>query len=373
VADKRSEQDESEDVPNGAQAVPDATGGRRRVNVHGMQAGRLDDQQRDEMPRMVVTRRRALLFAAFILVSLALLYFVVPQLSGVKHTWDRLDDADPWWLAFAVVMEILSMASYVALFQGIHIPPGSPITYRETYLITMASLAATRLFAAGGAGGVALTAWALRRSGMLRREVAERMIAFLVLLYGTYMAAMVICGAGLAIGLFPGSRPFVVTVVPAILGAVAIAVFSAIALLPDDLDRRLENVAPGHRRAGRLIRRLATGPASLSGGVRFAIYKLRHPDLAMLGTLAWWALNIAVLYGAFRAFGPSPPVAVLVQAYFVGLLANLLPLPGGIGGVDGGMIGAFVAFGVSGSLALVAVLVYRLFAFWLPSIPGAVA
>jgi putative heme transporter len=64
---------------------------------------------------------------------------------------------------------------------------------------------------------------------------------------------------------------------------------------------------------------------------------------------------------------------VLVQAYFVGLLANLLPLPGGIGGVDGGMIGAFAAFGVSVELAVPAVLVYRLFAFWLPSIPGAVA
>jgi uncharacterized protein (TIRG00374 family) len=64
---------------------------------------------------------------------------------------------------------------------------------------------------------------------------------------------------------------------------------------------------------------------------------------------------------------------VLLQAYVVGLLANLLPLPGGIGGVDGGMIGALVAFGVSGSLALIAVLVYRLFAFWLPTIPGAIA
>jgi Lysylphosphatidylglycerol synthase TM region len=80
-----------------------------------------------------------------------------------------------------------------------------------------------------------------------------------------------------------------------------------------------------------------------------------------------------VLYATFRAFGEAPPVAVLVQAYFVGMLANLLPLPGGIGGVDGGMIGALVAFGVGGGLALIAVLVYRLLAFWLPSIPGVIA
>ena len=93
----------------------------------------------------------------------------------------------------------------------------------------------------------------------------------------------------------------------------------------------------------------------------------------MIGTVSWWGFNIAVLYAAFRAFGKAPPVAVLIQAYFVGMLANLLPLPGGIGGVDGGMIGALVAFHVSASLALIAVLVYRLFAFWLPTIPGAIA
>jgi uncharacterized protein (TIRG00374 family) len=93
----------------------------------------------------------------------------------------------------------------------------------------------------------------------------------------------------------------------------------------------------------------------------------------MIGTVGWWAFNIAVLYAAFRAFGSPPPLAVLIQAYFVGMLANLLPLPGGIGGVDGGMIGALVAFGVSGSLALVAVLVYRFFAFWLPTLPGTIA
>ncbi len=55
------------------------------------------------------------------------------------------------------------------------------------------------------------------------------------------------------------------------------------------------------------------------------------------------------------------------------MLGNLLPLPGGVGGVDGGMIGAFIAFGVDDGLAVVAVLTYRVIAFWLPTIPGAIA
>jgi uncharacterized protein (TIRG00374 family) len=327
----------------------------------------------EEMPRTSVTRRRGLLFAAFVLAALAFLYFVLPQLGGFQHTWNRLQAGNSWWIAVAVVMEVLSIASYIAIFQGVAVPPGSPITWRESYEITMAGLAATRLFAAGGAGGVALTAWALRRSGMPRREVAERMIAFLVLLYGVYMIAMVVCGIGLYVGLFPGAAPFALTIGPAIFGCVVILGFLAFAFVPADFRPRLGALTPRHRRVALWVERLATSPAYLSGGIHLAWRKLCRPDWAMIGTVSWWAFNIGILYAAFRAFGTPPPVAVLIQAYFVGLLGNLLPLPGGIGGVDGGMIGALVGFGVSGSLALIAVLVYRLFAFWLPTIPGAIA
>jgi Lysylphosphatidylglycerol synthase TM region len=61
------------------------------------------------------------------------------------------------------------------------------------------------------------------------------------------------------------------------------------------------------------------------------------------------------------------------MGYYVGTLANTLPLPGGIGGVEGGMIGAFVAFGMSGPLAVLAVLAYRTISYWLPTVPGVVA
>lgn len=346
----------------------------------------------EELLRVRLTRRRMLAFATFVLAALAFLYFVLPQVGGVQKTWDRLNEGDAWWIAVAVAVEVVSMASYIAIFQGVHVPPGSSIRWRHSYQITMAGLAATRLFAAGGAGGVAVTAWSLRRAGMASREVAQRMIAFLVLLYGVYMAALVVCGVGLYTGLFPGPHPFAITVVPAIVGVVGLAAIVALAFVPNDLEERLarvqerrqaqsipreEAVRRGKRALGdrlvRWARRFAAGPASASGGARFAMQKLRHPEWALLGVIAWWGFNVAVLYATFRAFGEAPPVAVLVQAYFVGMLANLLPLPGGIGGVDGGMIGALVAFGVGGALALVAVLVYRLLAFWLPSIPGVIA
>jgi uncharacterized protein (TIRG00374 family) len=327
----------------------------------------------EAMPKLQMTRDRALLLGLFVVSAIAFLYFVLPELSGVKNTWDRLDQGDPWWIAAALAFQVAAMGSYVLLFQGVHVPPGSPITYRESYLITMAGLAATRLFAAGGAGGVALTAWALRRSGMPRREVAERMIAFLVLLYGVYMLALAVGGFGLYFGIFDGPDTFALTILPAGLAVAAILIMLAVGLVPGDLERRLDRFNPSNERVAKLMRRLATVPASLSGGVRFALASARRPDAAMIGTLTWWVFNIAVLYAAFRAFGDAPPIAVLVMGYFVGLLGNLLPLPGGIGGVDGGMIGAFAAFGVDPGLALVAVLMYRLFAFWLPTIPGGIA
>jgi uncharacterized protein (TIRG00374 family) len=340
----------------------------RDVNASGAEA---DDDE--EMPKMGITRDRALLFALFVVSAIAFLYFVLPQLGDVKETWGRLDEGDPYWLAVAFGFQLAATGSYIAVFQGVHVPPGYPIRFRESYQITMAGLAATRLFAAGGAGGVALTAWALRRSGMPRREVAERMIAFLVLTYAVYMLALIVCGFGLRWGVFPGEAPWGLTVVPAYIALAAIALFLLIAFLPADLSRRLAALRPASSRAGRVLRLAASGPERLGGGTRFALHLVRHPDWALLGTLGWWGFNIAVLWASLKAFGHAPPAAVVIQAYFVGLLANLLPLPGGIGGVDGGMIGALIAFGVDSGLAVVAVLVYRGFAFWLPTLPGAIA
>src|SRR5205807_5079214 len=90
----------------------------------------------------------------------------------------------------------------------------------------------------------------------------------------------------------------------------------------------------------------------------------------LLGAVAYWGFDIAVLGLSFRSFGAAVPVAVLVMGYFLGTLGSLLPLPGGIGGVEGGMIGAFAAFGLPTGRAVVGVLAYRAISFWLPTLPG---
>jgi uncharacterized protein (TIRG00374 family) len=335
----------------------------------------LGDHHDEEMPRVQMTRRNLLLGVAFVTTIVAFLYVVLPQIQGLGDTWNRIEHGDPAWLIAALVFSALSFGGYVVMFQRVYVTGerAQHVGLRESYQITMAGLAATRLFAAGGAGGIALTAWALRRAGMPARTVADRSVAFLVLTYAVYLLAMVVAGLGLQWGLFSGPAPWTLTVVPTVFAIILLGIGLLAGLTPTDLNRRLEDFA---RRGGRLARfwqRAATLPATMSAGVRIALGYVRHADLATLGALAYWGLNIAVLWAAFRAFGHSPPGAVLVMGYFVGMLGNLLPLPGGVGGVDGGMIGAFIAFGVDEGLAVVAVLTYRGFAFWLPTVPGAIA
>jgi uncharacterized protein (TIRG00374 family) len=331
------------------------------------------DSAAPEILRVRVTKGRLVAFGVFVVSIVAFLYFVLPKLLGLKETWNRIEHGNPWWFALAAFLEVLSFASYVALFRGVFVRDAPRIGWRESYQITMASLAATRVFAAGGAGGIALTAWALRRAGLGPRTVAARMLAFLILLYGVYMAAFVIGGLGLYLGLFPGPAPFAITVVPAIFGAVVIGLFLALAGVPADLERVVARWTSPERWHGRTARWLAATSATARTGVRMAISLVRTRDWHLLGAVGWWAFDISVLWACFHAFGNAPPKAVIVIAYFVGMLGNTLPLPGGIGGVDGGMIGAFTAFGVNAELSLVSVLAYRAFAFWLPTLPGAVA
>jgi uncharacterized membrane protein YbhN (UPF0104 family) len=312
-------------------------------------------------------RLTGLLIAAGVAVGL---YLVLPALAGLDETWRLLARGDARWLGLALVLELGSYAGYVVLFNGVFASRAHGIGLRRSCEITLAGVAATRLFAAAGAGGVALTAWALRRSGMSRAAVVSGMTTFLAALYAVYMAALVVAGLGLHAGVLPGPAPFALTVVPAVFGATVIAAALVAARVPGDLAERIARHSPGRRRGVQLA---AHGMAGVARGVRGAITLVRARDPSLVGALAWWGFDVAVLWACFRAFGSAPPVAVIVLVYFVGMLANTLPLPGGVGAVDGGMIGAAIGFGIDGGLAIVAVLAYRAIAFWLPTLPGAIA
>jgi uncharacterized membrane protein YbhN (UPF0104 family) len=327
-------------------------------------------------PRLQFTARNLLVLGGFLVASLAGLYYLLPQLAGLNDTWHRIEDGSPYWMFLALLFTVGMFGGYVMMFRGVFVRTpggGARIGWKESYEITMAGLAASRIFAAGGAGGLVLTAWALRRAGMAKRLVADKTLSFLILTYFPYVAALIVGGLGLRIGIFPGEAPFGLTVVPAAFAGIALAIGLSIALVPTDLQRRLGGWAGGDGRLAQVAQKLAHLPASASAGMRDALEHLRSRDPALTGAILFWAFQILVLWAAFKAFGDAPPAAVLVQAFFVGMLGNLLPMPGGVGGVEGGMIASFVAFGVDGGLAVVAVLVYRAFTFWLPLIPGVIA
>jgi uncharacterized membrane protein YbhN (UPF0104 family) len=303
-----------------------------------------------------VSARKAALLVGTALLLVVSVVLLAPAFADLPAAWDRLHNGDLSWLALALAFAVLSFAGHVILFAGVAGRGGhGRIGLRAGLQINLAANAATRLFASAGAGGIALTAWAMRRSGMERRDVAARLVAFHVLLYGVYMAVLLLGGLGLYSGVLPGGGSFAITVVPAILGGTVIALVAA-----------AQWIAPGDGRVRRIV-----GP--VARGVRDARGLLRSGNPAVLGAVMWWGFQVAVLWACFEAFGHAPSAAVLAVAFFVGMLANLLPLPGGVGGVDGGMVGALIAFGVEPDLALLAVLGYRGFVFWLPIVPGALA
>lgn len=318
--------------------------------------------------------RRAVLTVLGTLVVVGFVYFVVPEIAGLGPTLDRLRSGDVWWLALGVFLEAISLFGEIGLFHGVFSQRGNRMGWRVSYEITLAGSAATKIFATAGAGGIALTIWALRAAGLPAGEVATGMVCYEILTYAVYMGALAICGLGLWFGLFAGKAPLALTLIPALFGLAVIAIVVSMLFIDVPAERfLLRRAQASHGRAQRWWKRAASLPRSLQAGLRVAIGMVRRRDLAVLWSLVAWGFDIGTLWASFQAFGHAPPAAVVVMGYYVGTLANTLPLPGGIGGVEGGMIGSFLAFGVNGSLAVLAVLAYRTISYWLPTIPGAIA
>jgi putative heme transporter len=344
-------------------------------------ADEADELEVSRFQALLQDRRKIVSGILLVLLLVVAIYVLFPKIVGADEAVNNLDEAKWYWIVVAIGFNVLAFAAYVALFRGILGGTHDDEVHRRldlsaSYKITMAGLAATRIFSAAGAGGIVLTYWALRKAGMPRRRAACRMVAFLVLTYFVYLAALVIFGVLLRTGVLPGPAPLAGTVVPAAVAAGLIILFCLIALIPHDFERRIYHYAGGYRRV-RYLQRIAKGPATLATGTRTAIAYLRHPQrglLAIGGAVGFWAANIGVLWASFEAFGGHVPFAVLVQGFFLGMAANLIPSPaGGVGAVDAGMIGAFSIFGIDDAVVFPAVLTYRVIAFWLPIPPGIVA
>jgi uncharacterized protein (TIRG00374 family) len=288
---------------------------------------------------------------------------IVVLAPGLSEVRERFADASAGWLALAVALEALSFGSYIVMFGPIFC---TGLVWRRSWEIGGASLAMGSLVPASGAGGLALGAWVLHRGGMGGRRIARRSVAFFLIKSGVNFLAVAILGTLLAVGLLGPDLSLWLTALPAALAALAIAV---VALLP--------RFGPGNDpgpAASRGRRWLHETRRAIIDGVTEARKIVRSGNRRVLaGSFGYWFFDNAVLWATFHAFGMSPPVTVILMGYLIGQLGGLLPVPGGVGGIDLGLIGVLVAYGTNAAGTAAAVFAYHVILFWLPLIMGAIA
>lgn len=285
------------------------------------------------------------------------LLFAVPGLRSVER---RISDADPLWVALAIVLEVLSCAGYVVLFELVFGRIGRRLSSR----LSLSELAVNSVVSASGAGGIALGAWVLRSKGVSIERVAKRSVLIFLLTSAVNVGAVVLIGIPMWLGLLPGSRDPLLTLLPAAFSLATILATLAVARWARWMADRygLE-----HRRTGVAL-------VAISGGVQDALALAREPDWRLLGAVAYWLLDNLALYACLAAFGHAPAFWVVAMAYLVGMLPNALPIPGGFVAVEGGLVGMLVLFGAHPtSLILAAVVTYRAISLWVPALIGTVA
>jgi uncharacterized membrane protein YbhN (UPF0104 family) len=177
------------------------------------------------------------------IVAFGLVYYVLPRAAGLESTLKQLRSGDAWWLALACLLEAGSISGEVVLLRGIFSTPVHPLSWRSITQVTLARAAATKLVATAGAGGIALTVWALRAFRVPGREVADGMVSYELVTYAVYMAAVVVAGLGLWIGLFAGRAPVGVTLIPAAVAAGAIAIVLSMSFVEERAERWLRRRA----------------------------------------------------------------------------------------------------------------------------------
>jgi uncharacterized membrane protein YbhN (UPF0104 family) len=299
-------------------------------------------------------RVRNLAIGAGLGAAVAIVAIAAPRVVDTfGHALVRALHADPAFVIGGIGFELLSFAGYIALFWYVAGRSSARIGLRASAEISLAGTAATRLLPTAGAGGAALTFWSLRRAGHDNRAATRTLLSFLVLLYSVFLGAIAVGGAILA---STGTVPFELSAVPAAAATAAILLALGFALRHEAAD------APSGR--------LRTASHAVGAAVREAVTILRRPDGRLAGAFAWWGFDMLVLWATFSAFGAPPHAGVLVVGYFLGQVANTVPLPGA---ASGGMVAVFLAFGMPAEVVLPAVLAYRAIAIWTPVPAGAAA
>ncbi len=297
---------------------------------------------------------------AFIAIAIVMLIaWLAPGLGEVR---ELLPKAAPGWVAIAIAFEALSFLSYIVMFAPIFC---RGLSWRRSFQIGGSELAMGSIVPASGAGGLALGAWVLHEGGMDADRIAHRSVAFFLIKSSVNFFAVAIIGLLMFFGLFGVDEPWTLTLLPALMSIAVIAVVLIIPRFP------IGDHPDGD--ASRVARFIAASRRAVITGSEGAIDIVRSGNARVLaGAIGYWAFDNAVLWATFRAFGYRPEISIVLMGYLIGQLGGLLPIPGGIGGIDGGLIGTLIVYGAPAAIVTAAVLAYRVILFWLPLVAGGV-
>lgn len=289
--------------------------------------------------------------AAVLSILLGGLVLAVPGLGSVGHT---LSHAHWGWIVLAAGFELASCMGYVLAFQGVF----DDVPARFGMMVATAEQAFGAVVPVGGAGGIAAGGWLLSRVGMSVRTIAQRSAVLFLLTSATNVAMLVLAGAGLGVGVFAGPSALELSALPAGVGLGVILLFVSLARQTTAGDR-------GRRsRVSRILSATAGASAETLSTIRRPGWRLT------VGALSYLLCDMAALWLAIHALGYDVPVAPLVLAYLIGYLANTIPIPGGVGVLDGGLAAALILYHTPAAAALGGVLVYHALALWIPTLLG---
>jgi uncharacterized membrane protein YbhN (UPF0104 family) len=291
----------------------------------------------------------------------ALIVVIIGVIPDAAH---RLAEVDPGWVVVEVLAELVALAGYWLLFHRFFSDAEYRLPLRFSAEVGLGELGAF-VIVPFGAGGPALRIWALLRAGMPYRTLMRRATAHDIAFNLPYIAVAVVLGVAAAAGLLPGHLSLLLALSP--LGIVAAVGAGGLAVLwyAGQLERR--GGRPGSRAAWVVRETVLAVPPGV------ADLRTRWRDPVVWGAAtAYWAGDCGVLVLAVHAAGGSAPVLVVALAYMLGQLGNLLPLPGGVGGLEPIVAGVLTASGVGLGLAGAAIVLYRLVSLTLQATAGAV-
>ncbi len=317
----------------------------------------LDDTQRPEAEqassgaeRDAHRLRNGIIWTAVLLVLLLAVGLAIPDLRSIL---DRAAHASRPWLILALILEVASCLGYVAVVRLVlHRGPAKQMRW-----LAWAETAFGAVVPAGGAGGLAVGVWAMRAWGLPWSRVANRSAVIFLLTSAVNVLVLAVAGFGVAAGIGT-TKGGLYGLIPAIVSTAALVFFI---LLP-----RLIDLVPPRGRT----RKIHAALRPTAGWIADTEDVIVTPDWRLLGVFGFLLFDIGVLWACLRAVGSSPPILGLIVAYQVGYLSNLVPIPGGIGALDGGLLAALVLYGVPAAPAAAAVILYHAIALWVPVLGG---